>query len=105
MESFVEFWFFYVSEHAHPFNRALHFIGSTLSLICAVGVLLGHFLLVPVALVIGYGFAWLGHFFVEKNRPAAFSNPWWSFRADWLMWWKIVTRTMDAEIQRCIIGG
>jgi hypothetical protein len=100
IQSFEEFWPFYVGEHASPLNRAFHFIGSSASLACAAGVLLGHFFLVPVALVIGYGFAWLGHFVVEKNRPAAFTYPIWSFYADWIMWFKILTRSMDAEVRR-----
>ena len=102
IQSFEEFWPFYVSEHAHPLNRTLHFIGSTGALACLAGGVLGHFYLFPVAPVMGYGFAWFGHFFVEKNRPASFSYPLWSFRADWVMWYKILTRKMDAEVRRVV---
>ena len=48
----------------------------------------------------GYGFAWVGHFFVEGNRPATFTYPLWSLRGDMLMWWKTVTGTMGAEVER-----
>ena len=50
----------------------------------------------------GYGFAWVGHFFVEHNRPATFKYPLWSFRGDWVMWSKMIAGTMDAEVERCV---
>jgi hypothetical protein len=98
--SFDEFWPFYVKEHTHPLNRKLHFIGSTGALACLAGAALGQWYLLPAAPVLGYGFAWVGHFFVEKNRPASFSYPLWSFRGDWIMWWKILTGSMDEEVRR-----
>jgi hypothetical protein len=50
--------------------------------------------------VAGYSFAWLGHFFVEKNRPATFTYPVWSLRGDFVMWWKMLNGTLDAELDR-----
>jgi hypothetical protein len=101
MHSFEEFWPFYVSEHSHPANRALHFMGSTLAMgSIAAGLLTrrpGFFLAAPL---LGYGFAWVGHFLVEGNRPATFKYPVWSLRGDAVMWWKTVTGTMDVEIER-----
>jgi hypothetical protein len=88
MESFEEFWPYYLSQHRDPTNRKLHFAGTTAALLCLAVALLGKrgfFLLTPIA---GYGFAWAGHFFFEKNRPAAFEQPLWSLRADLLMWWR-----------------
>ncbi|PJK00597.1 hypothetical protein CO641_01045 [Lysobacteraceae bacterium NML91-0213] len=90
--SFREFYPFYLGEHAHPVSRRLHFIGS-----CGVLVLLavaawqrnGWWLL--AALVCGYGFAWVGHFFFEKNRPATFRHPLYSFLGDWVMFKDILT--------------
>lgn len=55
---------------------------------------------VVAAPVVGYGAAWIGHFFVEKNKPASFKYPLWSFRADWVMWSKIIRRQMGAELER-----
>ena len=48
--------------------------------------------LVPLCLLVGYGFAWVGHFGFEKNKPASFKQPLYSFMGDWLMWWQILTR-------------
>jgi len=106
IQSFEEFWEFYVKEHARPLNRTLHFIGSSCALACLTGAALGHLYLLPAAPLVGYGFAWFGHFFVEKNKPASFSYPLLSLKADWVMWFKILTRQMDAEVRRiCDTSG
>jgi hypothetical protein len=84
--SFREFYPFYLQEHSNVVSRRLHFIGS-----CGVLVLLGMALAtgdaswVLGALLCGYGFAWVGHFFFEKNRPATFRHPLYSFAGDWVM--------------------
>ncbi|MEP6906798.1 MAG: DUF962 domain-containing protein [Pseudoxanthomonas sp.] len=84
--SFSEFYPFYLQEHRHPVSRRLHFIGSW-----GVLVLLGVALFTANAwwtlgaLFCGYGFAWVGHFFFEKNRPATFQHPLYSFAGDWVM--------------------
>ncbi len=101
--SFEEFWPFYVREHAKKLNRTLHFVGSTAGLGLAVASLLTRRrALLLAAPIVGYGFAWFGHFFVEKNKPASFKHPAWSFQGDWLMWWKILNGTMDAEVERAM---
>ncbi|MFN0109288.1 MAG: Mpo1-like protein [Blastocatellia bacterium] len=103
LKSFEEFWPFYVREHSHPINRALHFIGSTLGLVCLAAVFsVGNFWFVPLGLVLGYGFAWIGHFFVEHNIPASFNYPFWSFCGDWKMWALILTGQMEPEVHRAI---
>ncbi|MFC4729621.1 Mpo1-like protein [Coralloluteibacterium thermophilus] len=90
--SFREFYPFYLDEHRNPVSRRLHFIGS-----CGVIVLVVAALLtrnpwwLPAALVCGYGFAWVGHFFFEKNRPATFRHPFYSFAGDWVMFKDILT--------------
>lgn len=106
IHSFAEFWPFYVREHSVPACRALHFIGSTLGLVVlGAAIYTRTWWLALVALVVGYGFAWIGHFFIEKNKPASFSFPLWSFMADWKMWWMMLTGRMGAELERAKGGG
>ena len=85
-QSFKDFYPFYLNEHRNGTCRLLHFIGSScvlfllgLTLLTSNWIL---FLFVPLA---GYGFAWVGHFFFEKNKPATFKYPFYSFIADWVM--------------------
>ena len=89
--SFAEFYPFYLSEHANRTCRRLHFVGTSLGLAClaaALATLTPWWLL--VGLLIGYAFAWVGHFVFEKNRPATFTYPLWSFMGDWVMWSEIL---------------
>lgn len=101
LKNFEEFWLFYVREHSQPVNRILHFLGSTLGLVCLVETFItGNVWLIPAGLVVGYGFAWIGHFFIERNKPASFKYPLWSFRGDWKMWSLMLTGRMEREIRR-----
>jgi hypothetical protein len=85
--SFAEFYPFYLGEHMNRTCRRLHFAGSTLSLICvAAAVVRAQPLFLLLALVCGYGFAWVGHFGFEKNKPASFKRPLYSFMGDWVMY-------------------
>jgi hypothetical protein len=91
-ESFREFYPFYLSEHAHPVCRRLHFVGTTLVIACLITALMtrnGWWL--AGALGVGYGFAWIGHYFFEHNRPATFSYPMYSFIGDWVMFKDLLT--------------
>ncbi len=99
--SFEEFWPFYVREHANKTNRTLHFIGTSLAMASVAAALLTKRRALLLATpVLGYGFAWVGHFGVEKNKPASFKYPAWSLRGDMVMWWKTLNGTMDAEVER-----
>ena len=100
IQSFAEFWPFYVGEHSRPACRALHFIGSTLVLIVIAAAATYNWWLLLAAPVVGYGFAWTGHFAIEKNRPASFSYPLWSFIADWRMWAMMLVGRMGAEVDK-----
>lgn len=94
--SFSEFYPFYLSEHSNRTCRRLHFVGTSLGLAClllAVGTLSGWWVL--AGLVAGYAFAWVGHFFFEKNRPATFTYPFYSFLGDWVMWKEILTGRIE----------
>ena len=85
-KSFADFWPFYLREHGKPTTRMLHCIGTVIGIASAIMfVVIGKWWLFPLALVPGYAFAWVGHFFVEKNRPATFTHPLWSFMGDWKM--------------------
>ncbi|HEY3581995.1 MAG TPA: DUF962 domain-containing protein [Pyrinomonadaceae bacterium] len=85
-QSFAEFWPFYVAEHSQPATRVLHLIGTTLGVTLVVYfIATGRWWLILLALVPGYGFAWLAHFLVEKNRPATFKYPLWSLMGDYKM--------------------
>ena len=86
-KSFAEFYPFYLSEHSNRTCRRLHFVGSTLTLVClAMLVATGKQQYLLYGLLCGYGFAWVGHFGFEKNRPASFKRPLYSFLGDWAMY-------------------
>jgi hypothetical protein len=90
--SFAEFYPFYLSEHSRVTTRRIHFLGSSLGLICLfLMILTGDPLWLLIGLVIGYGLAWFAHFVFEKNRPATFNQPLYSFMGDWRMFWDILT--------------
>ncbi|MFZ5630678.1 MAG: Mpo1-like protein [Spirochaetota bacterium] len=96
-----EFWPFYLHEHSSVRNRLLHFVGSTLGLfVFAIAVGISNYVLVIPALVSGYAFAWFGHFFIEKNRPATFKYPLKSFISDWRMWYTMLTGRIAAELRK-----
>jgi hypothetical protein len=85
-QSFAEFYPFYLSEHVNDTSRRLHYIGSLLVLVVLAWTVFTQNWMLLVALPIaGYGFAWAGHFFFEKNRPATFKYPLFSFIGDWVM--------------------
>lgn len=88
---YPEFWDFYLSQHKHPRTRKLHLFGVCLVLgILVAGILVSPWLLLAMP-VVGYGPAWYAHFFVEKNRPATFTYPFWSLISDFKMAWWMVT--------------
>ncbi|MBL8525614.1 MAG: DUF962 domain-containing protein [Betaproteobacteria bacterium] len=91
-KTFRDFYPYYLSEHTDPTCRTLHFIGSWLVLgVIAMAIWSGNawwFVAVPL---VGYGFAWVGHFFFEKNRPATFTYPLYSFAGDWVMFFQLLT--------------
>jgi hypothetical protein len=85
-KSFAEFWPYYLSEHSRPATRALHYIGSLAAVALIIALIAaGRWWWFPLALIPGYAAAWIGHFFIEKNRPATFTYPLWSFMGDWKM--------------------
>lgn len=100
-KTFKEFWPFYLKEHANPTNRKLHFIGTSLAL-AALGHVIYH--RKPKQLIaaplFGYFFAWVGHFIVEKNRPATFKYPLMSLRGDFKMFGLMAQGKLNKELER-----
>jgi hypothetical protein len=87
VKSFAEFYPIYLREHGNRTCRRLHFIGSTLVLVCmAMLIATGRPQYLLYALLCGYGFAWVGHFVFEKNKPATFKRPLYSLMGDWVMY-------------------
>lgn len=97
-QSFTEFYPYYLTEHAQPLCRSLHYVGTTLTLLIAVLALLSSpwwLASVPIA---GYGFAWVAHFFVEKNRPATFTYPLWSLIGDYKMYFSWLSGQLPQQL-------
>ena len=90
--SFKEFYPFYLNQHSKPGTRLLHFLGSWCALFC-LGALAysGDIWWLPTGFLLGYGFAWTGHFFIEKNKPVTFKYPLYSFLGDWVMFGQLIT--------------
>lgn len=90
--SFREFYPYYLAEHRDPTCRRLHFVGTTGVLLIVAGALVsGEPLWLWAAPLTGYGFAWVGHYFFEHNRPATFRHPLYSFIGDWVMYRDLLT--------------
>lgn len=101
IKTFKEFWPFYLGEHSLPLTRGLHFVGTTIALLMIVNAIVTMTWQPLIgALLSGYFWAWISHFFVEKNRPATFTYPLWSFVADWKMWSLMAVRKLGAELDK-----
>jgi hypothetical protein len=91
-QSFADFYPFYLAEHSEANCRRLHFAGSALVLvILAYAVVTQRWLALLALPIVGYGFAWIGHFVFEKKRPATFRYPLYSLMGDWVMFKDILT--------------
>ena len=99
--SFTEFWPHYISEHSKPATRMLHLTGTAIGIATMVYFIAsGRWWLFPLGLVPGYGLAWIAHFFVEKNKPATFQHPLWSFMGDYKMIWMMLTGKLQTETRQ-----
>ena len=84
--TYQEFFAFYLQQHSHSGNRWLHATGTLLGfLVVLVAIVTRHYLWGLLWIPVAYGCAWAGHFLVEKNKPATFGHPWWSFISDFRM--------------------
>ncbi len=99
-KSFWAFYPYYLTEHKNSTSRALHFIGTLLIFVLLIlGIITGKwfwFVVVPFA---GYGFAWVGHFFFEKNKPATFIYPLYSLGSDFVMFWHTLTGQIGKKLR------
>lgn len=104
--SFSAFYPYYLREHANAKCRLMHYIGSTLVLLMLAWVLFtGSWLWFFSLPVIGYGFAWFGHFVFEQNKPATFHYPWYSLAADWVMYKDFLTGQLNAKLAAAAINA
>jgi len=89
--SYKEFYQFYLAEHKNTVCRILHFVGTLLFFIlCIYAIVTAQYSLLWYAPIIGYGFAWIGHFFFEKNKPATFKYPFWSLISDFKLFFELL---------------
>jgi hypothetical protein len=101
IKTYAEFWDFYIQEHSKPLTRTLHLAGTTFGTALLIFFIArGQWYFFPVFLIVGYAFAWFAHFVVEKNRPATFQYPLWSFISDFKMIWYMLTGRMGREVER-----
>lgn len=89
---FADFYPFYLSEHANRTSRRLHVIGTGLVILTTlIALVSSRYRLLWLLPLLGYSFAWAGHFFFEKNRPATFKHPFYSLAGDFVMFKDVVT--------------
>ncbi|MGC1546933.1 MAG: DUF962 domain-containing protein [Rhodanobacter sp.] len=90
--SFREFYPYYLGEHSNRMCRRMHFAGSSLVIIVVLwATFSGDMRWLWLAPIAGYGFAWVGHYVYEKNRPATFTHPLYSLMGDWVMYWQVLS--------------
>ena len=97
--TYGEFWPYYLHEHSRPGTRAIHYVGTSLAVASLVAAIVtGNPWLLVVMLFAGYGPAWIGHFFIEHNRPATFTYPFWSLISDFRMALTWATGGLENEL-------
>lgn len=86
IKTYAQFWPIYLKLHSQKGTQRLHFVGLLSGIVSfSMGILLNQWTLIALAPVLGYGFAWYSHFYIEKNRPATWTHPWWSLISDFRM--------------------
>ena len=104
--TYSAFWPHYLREHADPATRRLHYLGTAVSIVLLVlGIVTLEGWLVIAAIVAGYAFAWVGHYFIEKNRPATFTYPYWSLVSDHRMFFLWCAGRLEDELVKAGVRG
>ena len=99
IQTYREFWPYYLGEHRRRGTRALHYVGTTLGLVLLVAAIaLTSWPLALAAVISGYAFAWIGHAFVERNKPATFTYPFWSLLSDFRMYFLAISGKLGPEL-------
>jgi hypothetical protein len=95
-----EFYPFYLSEHRNLTSRVLHFIGTALVVLLFFTAMLFHNFLFLIGIpIVGYSFAWVGHFFFEKNKPATFQYPLFSLASDFILFWDLLSGKQPFNVE------
>jgi hypothetical protein len=98
-----DFYPYYLTEHRNATSRRLHFIGTTLFIsVLFYAIFMSKWTLLTIVPLVGYGFAWAGHFFFEKNKPATFKYPLFSLMSDFIMFWDILTGQIDRKLRDAV---
>ena len=101
IKTYREFWPYYLREHAKAQTRAWHYFGTSLVLLCFIAATVtGKLWLAAIVVIAGYAPAWIGHFGIERNRPATFRYPFWSLISDFRMYAAWLTGRVPAELEK-----
>ena len=106
IQSYRQFWPYYLGEHRRRGTRALHYVGTSLGLATLIAaIVLVSWPLALAAVISGYAFAWIGHAFVERNKPATFTYPAWSLFSDFRMYFLAIGGKLGEELKRYQIAN
>ena len=98
---YEDFFLYYLAEHAKRSTRVWHYVGTTAVLIALGYALMSQtWWMIAAAFFLGYGPAWVGHFFFEGNRPATFQYPFWSLISDFRMYWLWLTGGLSPWLEK-----
>lgn len=100
-KSLKEFYPFYLTEHRNLTSRILHFIGTGLVVLLFFTAMMFHNFQFLVAIpFVGYGFAWVGHLFFERNKPATFQHPLYSLASDFILFWELLSGKQPFKVDK-----